>query len=234
MMHVAGVNRSYLFAAATAISAIGVLTVAADVQADPMVPLAPPCDQWAFPGDVLIREAGTGWDVSFSSSGQSAGGRATATGPGGTKSGNISGGMTKGGHVTLTVRYDNGQFQQYVGDVGDDAKLHGVTQNNVPNESGIRWSTVFPISCSKAPLELPIPEEIPEPAPAPPAPAPEQAPPAQRLDRDQDGMFDDDETNGHNNCGCVTDPAKADTDGDGVNDGAEDDNNTNPLDPNDF
>jgi hypothetical protein len=151
--------------------------VGATAQADPMVPLAPPCDQWAFPGDVLIREGGTGWDVAFSSTGQSAGGRATATGPGGTKSGNISGGMTQGGHVTLTVRYDNGQFQQYVGDVGDDAKLHGVTHNNVPNESGIRWSTVFPISCSKAPLELPIPEEVPDPEEkAPPPPPPPEKP----------------------------------------------------------
>jgi Bacterial TSP3 repeat len=55
----------------------------------------------------------------------------------------------------------------------------------------------------------------------------------QRPDRDGDGMFDDDEINGHNICGCVTDPDKSDTDGDDVNDGAEDDNGTNPLDPND-
>jgi hypothetical protein len=53
--------------------------------------------------------------------------------------------------------------------------------------------------------------------------------PEQRPDRDGDGMFDDDEINGHNNCGCVTDPDNPDTDGDGVNDGAEDDNGTDPL-----
>jgi hypothetical protein len=54
-----------------------------------------------------------------------------------------------------------------------------------------------------------------------------------RQDSDGDGMFDDDEINGHNNCGCATEPNNPDTDGDGVNDGAEDDNGTDPLDPND-
>ena len=44
-------------------------------------------------------------------------------------------------------------------------------------------------------------------------------------------MFDDDEINGWN--GHVTDPHNPDSDGDGVNDGAEDDNDTNPNDPND-
>ena len=54
-----------------------------------------------------------------------------------------------------------------------------------------------------------------------------------RADRDGDGMFDDDEINGHNNAGAATDPDNPDTDGDGVNDGAEDDNGTNPNNPND-
>jgi hypothetical protein len=55
-------------------------------------------------------------------------------------------------------------------------------------------------------------------------------PPEQRPDRDGDGMFDDDEVNGHNTCGCVTDPDNPDSDGDAVNDGAEDDNGTDPND----
>jgi hypothetical protein len=54
-----------------------------------------------------------------------------------------------------------------------------------------------------------------------------------RSDRDGDGMFDDDEINGHNNAGAPTDPDDPDTDNDDVNDGAEDDNGTNPNDPND-
>jgi hypothetical protein len=223
------VNADKSFLAAAAVGAAGFLTLPAPAYADPMIPLAPPCQQWSFPGDVQIREAATGWDVAFSATGQSAGGRATATGPGGSKSGNITGAMTKGGHVELTVRYDNGQVQQYVGDVGDDAKLRGVTRNNVPKESGIHWSTVFPISCSKAPFELPgLPEPAPEPAPPAPAPAPappppEQPSPAERPDSDQDGLYDDDETDIY-----CTDPNNFDSDGDGVGDGQEREDGTLP------
>ena len=53
-------------------------------------------------------------------------------------------------------------------------------------------------------------------------------------DRDGDGMKDEDEINGWYQHGTyVTNPDNPDTDGDGVNDGAEDDNGTNPNDPND-
>ena len=61
----------------------------------------------------------------------------------------------------------------------------------------------------------------------------EECPGGQPNDCDADGMLNDDETNGWNSTGHKTDPKKADTDGDGVNDGAEDDNGTNPTDPND-
>ncbi|MGH3676979.1 MAG: hypothetical protein ACRDU5_14820 [Mycobacterium sp.] len=61
----------------------------------------------------------------------------------------------------------------------------------------------------------------------------EECPGGLPNDCDADGMFDEDEINGWNENGYRTDPKKADTDGDGVNDGAEDDNGTNPLDSND-
>jgi hypothetical protein len=61
----------------------------------------------------------------------------------------------------------------------------------------------------------------------------EECPGGQPNDCDADGMLNEDETNGWNSTGHKTDPKKADTDGDGVNDGAEDDNGTNPTDPND-
>ena len=67
-----------------------------------------------------------------------------------------------------------------------------------------------------------------------PGPGPgEECPGGLPNDCDADGMFDDDEINGWNSTDTPTDPKKADTDGDGVNDGAEDDNGTNPTDPND-
>ncbi|GFG51008.1 hypothetical protein CQY20_22370 [Mycolicibacterium agri] len=137
--------QATLIAATTTCSTMGLVAVAAPAQAIPLFPLAPACNAWAFPGDVLIREGGTGWNVAFSSTGHTASGRATASHESGqSKSGNISGGFT-GSHVDLTVRYDNGETQRYIGDVdtNDNNKLAGKTANNV------FWRTVFPISCAE-------------------------------------------------------------------------------------
>lgn len=65
------------------------------------------------------------------------------------------------------------------------------------------------------------------PAPAPVDPAPV---PAERPDRDGDGLFDDDEVPDI----YGTNPDVFDTDGDGVGDGEEDYNGTDPLDSDDF
>src|SRR5918995_4936479 len=60
------------------------------------------------------------------------------------------------------------------------------------------------------------------------SPGPGQAGPVEECpgglpnDCDADGMTDEDEVNGWNSTGHKTDPKKADTDGDQVNDGAED------------
>lgn len=149
MSHIIRFSHLSLLVAGTALGGMGAVAPIT-AQAYPMLPLAPACNQWAFPGDVTIREVGTGWDVNFSASGQQAGGRAVAKHSAGqTKAGNLSGSIT-GDQVSIRVNYDNGQYQGYIGEVGDDAKLHGVTQNNQPNESNIRWDTVFPISCAEA------------------------------------------------------------------------------------
>jgi hypothetical protein len=61
-------------------------------------------------------------------------------------------------------------------------------------------------------------------APAPPDPAQVDPAPAERLDSDGDGLYDDDETNVYG-----TDPGGYDTDGDGVGDGEEVYVGTDPL-----
>src|SRR3979411_727676 len=73
MSHVTIMNRSQLFPAATAISAVGFLAVPAPAHAGPMfpLPLAPPCNQYAFVGDFSIRQD-DGWQVFFSSTGPAA------------------------------------------------------------------------------------------------------------------------------------------------------------------
>jgi hypothetical protein len=193
MLHKSTANRSLSFVAATAVSAMGIFSVMSTAQGAPMIPLAPPCDKWIFPGYVAIQEVGTGWFVTFDSDGTEASGKATAAPRRGAKKfGTISGRIT-GTHVELRVDYDNGQFQSYIGDVGDDAKLHGVTRNNQPRESGIRWDTVTPVYCEGQPppgstptptLEPIIGQPIPPPPPgAPPVPPSPGAPPAPEVEQ---------------------------------------------------
>ena len=159
------------------------------------------------------------------------GGHARTALEGASKEGDISGFITDRGHVEIRVNYNKVDFdghdvavQNYIGDVGEDAKAHGVTQNGIPKESGIRWDTVFPLSC------ITIPQQAPAPAPAvPQVPPPQQAPPpGQPNDRDSDGLFNADETDVYG-----TNPDVADSDGDGPDDGQEVFDGTNPLDPND-
>jgi hypothetical protein len=61
----------------------------------------------------------------------------------------------------------------------------------------------------------------------------EECPGGAPDDCDADGMLNEDEINGWNSTGTPTDPKDPDSDNDDVNDGAEDDNGTNPQDPND-
>lgn len=115
----------------------------APAHAYPTVPLAPACLQYGFPGDVQIRQS-NGWNVSFSSTGTTASGPATAKGASGAEMhGPISGSINQR-HVELAVKWDSGQTGSYAGDVGDDGKAHGTT-------GSASWDTVFPLSCITQP-----------------------------------------------------------------------------------
>ena len=181
------------------------------------------CIQWGFPGDVLIQEHGTGWSVAFSGTGSTVLGPAIAknskTGEA-PRNGTISANIFSDNSVDIDVQTPQGN-QRYQGTVGADGKASGKT-TLIPYD-GISWVTQFPLSC----IKQPDPDAAPEPPPPPPPPAP---PKQIGNDRDGDGMFNDDEVNGHNTCGCATDPDNPDSDGDNVNDGAEDDNGTDPND----
>jgi hypothetical protein len=140
-------RKSTLLVAASATGAVvGFLTVPVPAQATPMFPLAPPgCNQFEFPGGVNILEVGTGWSVAFDATGKTLNARVTAKHPGETKLGTITGGFTNVSHVDMTVNYDNGQSQRYIGDVdfNDNRKLAGQTA------SGVFWRTQFPIMCGE-------------------------------------------------------------------------------------
>jgi hypothetical protein len=168
MSHVTVVNRSQLFAAATAISALGFLTVPAPAQAGPMLPLAPPCNQYVFTGNFSLRQS-NGYQVFFSSTGPTASGNAVAVGDGGDKlQGHVSGNIT-GRSVNIAIAWITapGGNGNYTGDVGDDALVHGgATYGDTSWDAftgTTKWDSTSPLGCS-------TPAAPPPPPAAPPAP----------------------------------------------------------------
>jgi hypothetical protein len=172
-------NRS-LFAAATAISAVGFLAVPAPAQADP----PPPCDQYGFTGFIELIQS-NGWRVSFTSTGPSAGGRADARGASGAQMhGNIRGGVSPRklarSEVSLTISWDNGPTGDYFGLVNDnDGFAHGDTYDQADASSTAHWDSSAPLGCLiPAP---PSPQQAPPPIDAVPKPLPGQVPPIQQA-----------------------------------------------------
>jgi hypothetical protein len=164
MSHVTIVNRSQLFAAATAISAVGFLTIPTPAQAHPMLPLAPLCHQYQFPGNITLRQD-NGEVVLFSSYGLEARGPATATGTTGVPAqGTVSGGMNGLKNVDFTIHFNDavgGQIH-YTGTVSDDGYVHGgvVTGQLSGSHS---WDLIErPLACVVDPAPPPPPIRLPE------------------------------------------------------------------------
>jgi hypothetical protein len=215
-----------LIASATGIGALGVFIVPA-----PQTQAAP-CGQWGFTGQTHLQQSNN-WAMFFTSTGTTAQGRADGISNrfgGGSPPdmhGSISGGID-GSTINLEVQWDNGPVGKYTGSVGADGFAHGTTYDAKNPGSKATWDS-SPLTCiaaPPAPAAPPPPPPAPPPAQAPAAPPPAPAPAAARPDADDDGLYDDDETDVYG-----TDPHKADTDGDGVGDGQEVENGTNPLIP---
>jgi hypothetical protein len=146
------VNRSQLLAAATAITAVGFLTVSPPAQAHPMLPLAPACSQWGFPGNFALKQS-NGDTVAFNATGQLAGGPATATGGGnGPLQGSVSGGI-QGDKLDFKVTWGAHSVGDYTGSVGSDGFAHGDTGDEwQPIGDGpgsyAHWDSTVPLVCS--------------------------------------------------------------------------------------
>jgi hypothetical protein len=152
MSQVTIVNKSQVFAAATAISAVGLLVVPAPAQAEPMFPLAPACSQYKFIGDFALNQS-NGYRVEFPSQGPAASGRATATGGNGSQMfGNVSGGI-QGRTVDFTIRWDGGgAVGHYTGYIGDDDFVHGgLSVDEKTPSSRANWDSTVPFGCADAP-----------------------------------------------------------------------------------
>ena len=169
MSHASPVNRSQLFAATTAIIAAGFLVVPTPAQADPMLPLAPACNQYGFAGSFGLRQD-NGYGVNFGARGTTVAGPAAAHGISGDELvGRVTGGIT-GRKIDFTIRWNGGSSAHYFGDIANDGSvLRGVTidQSNANSEF---WTANYPLRCMDAPA-APAPAPAPVPAPPPASPA---------------------------------------------------------------
>jgi hypothetical protein len=153
-------RTAQVLAAATAITAMGFLTGPTSAQARPILPLAPLCHQYQFPGNFTLR-----WDdgevVLFSSYGLEARGPTATTYNDGRQShAVVSGGMNGLKNVDFTIDSGSSVPEHYTGAVADDGYVHGgVVTDQVGSH---HWdSTERPFACVLAPA----PATAPQPAP---------------------------------------------------------------------
>jgi hypothetical protein len=145
MSQVIIVNGSRMFAAATAISAMGFLTVPALAQAHPMLPLAPPCSQYGFDGYFALKQSNN-YVVEFRSFGPDADGQASATGQ--TPLSGYVVGSIKGNNVDFTIGwYDTHKRGHYTGVVGSDGFAHGDAVDELNPGSTAHWDSTVPLKC---------------------------------------------------------------------------------------
>ena len=180
MSHETIMNKSQLFAAATALTAVGFLTVPAPAQAHPMfpLPLAPPCGRYDFPAVFTLKQS-NGYTVHFNGNFQNASGPAVATGNSGDQlhapANGVSGGITgldPTGYplTTFTIVWGSGAVGRYTGSVDSNGFAHGDTFDATAIDHPVaHWDATVPLVCTNA---------APPPAPASaPAPASQPAPP---------------------------------------------------------
>ena len=152
MPHATIVNRSQLFAAATAISAVGFLTVPASAQAHPMLPfpLAPACSQFNFyTGDWPISIPGVGPpQVIQTHQGPTAAGRVLTNG---TYQGSVTSGGIYGRNVDFTITFTNNARRHYTGTVGDDGLVVNGVASDENGGTPVQWLTGNPLLCIDAP-----------------------------------------------------------------------------------
>jgi len=178
MSHAKAFGKYPLFAAATAITAAGFLTVAPPVQADPG------CAQWGFNGRVELA-GGNGWWVNFNATGPTAPTSATVSFvDGGRVDGTISNSAIQGNVVDLSIVWGDkpNNIWDFHGTVSDDGQVRdgGQSLRNIPSDYGgevaSSWKSVTPFKCMDAPAQAstgtgtgtgPAAQQAPPPPPQP-------------------------------------------------------------------
>ena len=152
MSQVTIMKRPQLFAAATAITAVGFLTAAPPAQAAPE-----PCTQYGFNGNFVMRGA-DGWEVTVdAATGSAAVGNAVAIfDDGGAVRGFVRAGGIQGRNVDFTVSWINqpeDSVWTFTGTVSDDGLVH----NGGPSS----WESTSPLACMDVdPATKPLPGSI--------------------------------------------------------------------------
>jgi hypothetical protein len=146
-------HKSQLLGVATTLSAVAALMVPA-AQADRMLPLAPACDQYAYPEGFTLQQA-DGWRVELTGNGPFPDGFATATKQGQTPMhGSVSGGI-QGRHADFRIDWDTGPVGHYTGDVDDSGIAHGTGVDEAHPTSSSTWNSTVPFECATQTGERP-------------------------------------------------------------------------------
>lgn len=156
-----------MFAAVTALTAAGLVTVPAPAQA---------ACKYEFPGSFTLNQS-NGFRVEISAiTGQNASGKAVSFNNRQqvTDAGDVTG-FVNGNDVTLTVGWNGGAVGRYNGTVRGNGTVAGQTQDLANPSSTASWESVTALTCAAEapapPAAKPAPENKPAP-PADPAPAP--------------------------------------------------------------
>lgn len=161
MSHATISNTSQSIVAATAI-AVGALTVSPPAQAYPMLPLAPACSQWAFPGDFSLKQS-NGALVHFYATGPVLHGvSAEAKITGGDRLQGPANGSIQGDKLNFTIVWSQNSVGNYGGAVGNGGFAHGETADTYqPFGDGpgsyAHWDSTVPLVCS-TPVASPPPQ----------------------------------------------------------------------------
>jgi Bacterial SH3 domain len=121
-------------------SALAITTLV--LMAGPAPAQAAPCNNWQFYTDVGIHEVSTDFSLVFTPGP----GKTSVAGAAvnaqdhnhkpfhGTAKADIA-----NGHLTVSVNWDNGTYQNFFGEVTDENHANGRTQSDHPDLSGIAW-----------------------------------------------------------------------------------------------
>jgi hypothetical protein len=150
--------RSRLFAATTAITALGLLTVAAPAQAAPEA-----CSQYAFNGQqFLISGANIGEVVVDAGTGTTFVGEASTFGDDGRAvHGFVSGGGIQGRDINFTISWieESDTVWTFKGTVSDDGLVHRGLMHG-PGFMGL-WDSTSPLACNDPVVATkPLPDDV--------------------------------------------------------------------------